>query len=327
MPAGRRAPILGSVKAAVLHEHGSAPRFGAFADPIPTSGQVVIDVTAAALHHLDLHKATGAFYTGPPPLPSVVGTDGVGQLGDGRRVYFDTTVTPYGSMAERTLVPDEALFEVADGIDDAAAAALGNTGLAAWLALEWRAGLAPGETVLVLGATGALGAVAVQAAKILGAGRVVAAARASERLPQLLERGADATVELGGGDLAAALRHAAGGDVHVTIDTLWGEPALAAMRASARRGRHVQIGQLAGVDITLPAPTVRSVSLDIYGFSVAHPPIEARREAYLRLTRHVERGDIVVDVERVPLEQVQSAWERQREATGAAKLVLTPPGA
>lgn len=210
MPAGGRAPILATVKAAVLHEHGSAPRFGAFTGPSPKSGHVVIDVTAAALHHLDLHKATGTFYTGPPPLPSVVGTDGVGQLGDGRRVYFDTTVAPYGSMAERALAPEEALFEIADGVDDAIAAALGNTGLAAWLALAWRSRLKPGETVLVLGATGAVGTVAVQAAKILGAGRVVAAARPNERLARLLERGADAIVELDGdGDLAASFRQAA----------------------------------------------------------------------------------------------------------------------
>ena len=326
MPAGRRAPILGSVKAAVLHKHGSAPRFEAFAEPSPSSGHVVIDVAAAALHHLDLHKATGTFYTGPPPLPSVVGTDGVGRLGDGRRVYFDTTVAPYGSMAERALAPEEALFEVAGGVDDAIAAALGNTGLAAWLALAWRSRLEPGETVLVLGATGAVGTVAVQAAKILGAGRVVAAARPNERLGRLLERGADAIVELdGNGDLAASFRQAAGGEVDVTIDTLWGEPALAGMRAAARHGRHVQVGQLAGVEISLPAPAVRSVSLDLYGFSVAHPPIDIRREGYLRLTRHVEHGDIVVEVERVPLERVESAWERQRQATDGAKLVLIPP--
>jgi NADPH:quinone reductase-like Zn-dependent oxidoreductase len=313
------------VRAAVLHEYGSTPRFGEFAEPSPAAGQVVVDVAAAALHHLDLHKATGTFYMGPPPLPSCVGTDGVGRLPDGRRVYFDATVAPHGSMAERSLVSQGALFDVADGIDDASAAALGNTGLGAWLALAWRSGLQPGETVLVLGACGAVGTIAVQAAKILGAGRVVAAARAGERLSRLLERGADAIVELEGDrDLTAALREAAGGDVNVTIDTLWGEPALAAMKAAARHGRHVQVGQLAGLDLSLPAPTIRSLSLDVRGFSVAHPPIEVRRHGYLRLTQHVARGEIVVDAQRVPLEQVATAWERQQNATGGAKQVLLP---
>ena len=137
---------------------------------------------------------------GPPPLPSVVGTDGVGRLEDGTRVYFDASVPPYGSMAERTLVPSEALLPVADGVADEVAAALGNTGLGGWLAVEWRSGLQAGETVLVLGATGAVGSVAVQAAKLLGAGRVVAADRPGERLQRLLERGADAVVEIDGTD-------------------------------------------------------------------------------------------------------------------------------
>jgi len=312
------------VRDTVLHEYGSAPRFGEFAGPEPRPGHVVIDVAAAAVHHLDLHKATGTFYTGPPPLPSVVGTDGVGRLED-RRVYFDASAMPWGSMAERTLVPEDVLFDIAEGVDDATAAALGNTGLGAWLALSWRAGLQAGETVLVLGATGAVGTIAVQAAKVLGAGRVVAAARPSERLARLRERGADAVVELDGrDDLAGAVREAAGGGVDLTIDTLWGEPALAAIKAGARRARHVQVGQIADVDIRLPAPAIRSVSLDVCGFSVAHPPIEVRREGYRRLTEHVARGDIAVDLERVPLAEVERAWEHQRSAAGGAKQVLIP---
>src|SRR5215218_7573028 len=145
------------MRAAVLHEHGATPRVGEFDDPGDAPDGVCVQVAAAGLHHLDLHKATGTFYMGPPPLPSVVGTDGVGRLPDGRRVYFDTTVAPHGSMAARTLVPEEATLDVADGVEDVVAAALGNTGLAAWIALTWRARLEAGETVLVLGATGALG--------------------------------------------------------------------------------------------------------------------------------------------------------------------------
>ena len=310
------------MKAAVLHEHGATPRFGDFDEPPAGDDRVVVHVAAAALHHLDLHKATGTFYLGPPPLPSVVGTDGVGRLPDGRRVYFDATVSPYGSMAERALAPQDALFDLPDDLDDAVAAALGNTGLGAWLALSWRSGLQPGETVLVLGATGAVGSIAIQAARLLGAGRVVAAARASERLARLP---ADATVEIdAGGDLTAAIKDAAGGAVDVTIDTLWGDPALAAMNAAARHARHVQVGQIAATDITLPAPAVRSVSLDVRGFSVAHPPPDVKRAAHSRLVEHARRGEIVVDLERVPLDQIERAWERQRTAAGGTKLVLIP---
>jgi NADPH:quinone reductase-like Zn-dependent oxidoreductase len=308
------------VRAAVLHEHGAAPRHGEFPDPREAPGRVVVDVAAAALHHLDLLKASGTFYMGPPPLPSVVGTDGVGRLADGRRVFFDVSVPPYGSMAERTLVPEEVLFDVEADVADAHAAACGNTGLGAWLALDWRADLQPGETVLVLGATGAVGSVAVQAAKLLGAGRVVAATRGG-RLP----RAADASVDLdAGGELAEAIREAAGGEVDVTIDTLWGAPALAAIRAAARHARHIQVGQLAGLEIPVAAPALRSVSLDLRGFSVAHPPVEVRRQGYATLIRHVGRGEIVIELEEVPLERIAEAWARQQEAGGAPKLVLIP---
>lgn len=286
---------------------------------------MVVDVSAAGLHHLDLHKASGTFYTGPPALPSVVGTDGVGRLADGTRVYFDESVPPYGSMAERTLVPRDVLLPVADGVADEVAAALGNTGLGAWLAVAWRSGLQRGETVLVLGATGAVGSVAVQAARLLGAGRVVAADLPSDRLRTSLDRGADAVVEIDGQDgLTDRIKAAADGEVDVTIDMLWGAPALAAMNAAARFARHVEVGNMASAEITLPAPLIRSASLDVRGFSVAHPPLEVKRDAYLRLTAHAAAGDVTVDVAARPLDDVADAWERQREGAGGPKTVLVP---
>jgi NADPH:quinone reductase-like Zn-dependent oxidoreductase len=310
------------VYAAVLHEYNEAPRYEEAAAPSPEAGQVVVEVGAAALHHLDLFKASGNFYL-EQPLPSVVGTDGVGLAG-GRRVYFDS-ITPHGSMAERSIAAEAEVFDVPDALDDPTAAAIANTGLAGWLALSWRAGLQPGETVAVLGATGQVGSVAVQAAKLLGAGRVVAVARAGDRLDRMRERGADAVVDVEGGDLTERLREAAGGDVDVTIDSLWGEPAVAAMGAAARFGRHVQVGQLAGPSLDLSAPAIRSKSLDVRGFMGLHPGHEIRAEAYTRLGEHVARGDIVIDFERIALADVASAWERQRTGAGA-KLVLIPKG-
>ena len=139
-------------------------------------------------------------------------------------------------------------------MEDEVAAALGNSGLAAWLALEWRAGLEPGETVLVLGATGAVGNVAVQAARLLGAGRVVAAARGGERLERLLERGADEVVDLDGEeDLAAALKEATKGGAQVIVDPLLGRAGAAAMKAAALDARHIQVGHMAAPTVELPA--------------------------------------------------------------------------
>ena len=311
--------------AAVLHEYNEAPRYEEVAEPEAGDDVVLVEVAAAALHHLDLLKASGNFYL-EQPLPSVVGGDGVGRLEDGRRVLFEA-VAPHGSLAERSLATADTLFDVPAGLDDATAAALANSGLAAWLAAAWRADLQPGETVLVLGATGQVGSVAVQTAKLLGAGRVVAAARGGAKLDALRERGADAVVALDGeGDLTANLREAAGGGVDVTIDTLWGEPAVAAMGAAARFCRHVQVGHLAGPELGLAAPAIRSKSLDVRGFMHLHAPIEVRREAYRRLGEHVARGEIVIDLERVPLPDVASAWERQRAANAGAKLVLIPKG-
>ena len=317
------------MKAAVLSDLGRPPAYADFAEPMAGPGRSVVTVTAAGVNHLDLAKASGTFYTGPPPVPSVVGTDGVGRLADGQRVFFDSCVVPYGSWAEQALVASQELLDVADGVDDAVAAALGNAGLAAWLALDWRARVRPGQTVLVLGATGALGSVAVQVAKILGAARVVAAARPGERLDRLQDRGADAVVAIGDLSTDRAVADlsqdfiAATGWADVIIDPLWGLPALAAMKAAAPGARHVQVGHMAGAELTLPAALVRSALLDVLGLASFHAPFEVRRAGYLRLTEHAANGDVVVDLDRLPLSEVATAWSRQRDGAGT-KLVLVP---
>jgi NADPH:quinone reductase-like Zn-dependent oxidoreductase len=307
------------MRAAVLHAYSAPPEYGEFDEPQSRDGHLLVEVEAAGVNHLDLLKASGTHFSGPPPLPSVIGSDGVGRLPDGRRVFFDAVHAPYGSMAERTLVPHDAVFEVAGGLDSAVAAALGNTGLAAWLALEWRARLVPGETVLVLGATGAMGSAAVQIARELGAGQVIAAALPDERLARL---GADTIVEFNDDEeLTARLREAVPDGVDVIIDPLWGPPAVAAMGAARRHARHVQIGQLASTELTLSAPLIRSVALDVMGFAIFYAPIEVRRSAYLRLTEFAARGGLSVDLEVLPLTEIGAAWDRQQQGNGT-KLVI-----
>jgi NADPH2:quinone reductase len=284
---------------------------------------VVVEVEAAGVNHLDLLKAAGTHFSGPPPLPSVIGSDGIGRLPDGRRVFFDAVVAPYGSMAEHVLVPENSVCELADGVDSAVAAALGNTGLAAWLALEWRARLEPGETVLVLGATGAVGSAAVQIARELGAGKVIAAALPDERLAR---SGADEIVEFSTADeLTAGLEQAAPDGVDVIIDPLWGPPAVAAMGAGRRGARHVQIGHMVAPTLTLPAHLVRAVAIDIMGFVIFYAPLEVRRAAYLRLTELAARGGLAVDLEVMPLADIGPAWDRQRRGNGT-KLVMACSG-
>ncbi|WP_247041530.1 quinone oxidoreductase family protein [Arthrobacter rhizosphaerae] len=312
------------MQAAVLTQTGTVPTYQDFHDPEPRSGHVVIDITAAGVHHLDLTKASGA-YGDPGTLPYVIGADGVGRTGTGRRVFFTSPVSPHGSWAERTLVAEENLLDLADDVDDVTAAALGNTGLAAWLALTWRANLQPGQNVLVLGATGALGSIAVQLAKSLGAATVVAADRDADRLAVSSERGADATVTITPEkDLVAAFRGTVGErGFDVIIDPVWGEPALAAMHVAARGARHIQIGQSAAATIQLPAGIIRAARLEILGFAHVDPPVQVRHDSYLKLTELAATGALAVDTMTVPLSDCQGAWQLQQQGA-PCKLVLTP---
>jgi len=313
--------------AAVLHEFGATPVYEAFEEPVAGEGQVVVEVAVAGVNPVDVRRASGTYVSGPPPLPSIVGMEGVGRIaGDGRRVYFDLPVPPFGSYAERALVFAGATTELPDDVDDGVAAALGIAGLAAWLPLAWRAQLRPGETVLVLGATGVVGQLAVQAARLLGAGRVIAAGRDTEMLARAARLGADATVDmtdLEGEQLTQAFRDAAGGDVHVVHDPLWGAPAAAAVEALGVGGRLVQLGQSAGAEATLPSATIRGRLLEIRGYLNFLAPPDVRRDAYRTLVDHAAAGRIEVEVERVPLADVADAWERVQRSPHR-KLVLAP---
>lgn len=316
------------MRAAVLHEHGTTPVYEEFEEPVAGEGQAVVEVAVAGVNPVDVRKASGTYVSGPPPLPSVVGTEGVGRIAaDGRRVYFSAPVAPFGSFAERVLVNADEPIELPDGIDDGVAAALGIAGLAAWLSLAWRARLQPGEKVLVLGATGVVGQLAVQAARLLGAGRIVAAGRDPEMLERAARLGAHATVDLSavgeGEALTEAFKQAVGGDLDVVHDPLWGAPAVAALEALGVGGRLIQLGQSAGAEATLTSASIRGRALDVRGHLNALVPADVRRDAYRTLVEHAAAGRIEVEVERVPLSDVADAWERvQRSAH--RKLVLVP---
>jgi NADPH:quinone reductase-like Zn-dependent oxidoreductase len=312
------------VRAAILHEYGVPPEPGEFRDPEPGDGQEVVEVLAAGLNPVDVSIASGTFYGGRPPLPCVVGREGVGRRAGGERVYFDGSAPPFGSFAQRAPIDPQDAIPLPEGLDEALAVCFGIAGLAAWLGLEWRGGLRQGETVLVLGASGVVGRVAVQAARLLGATRVVAAARSREGLEQAVELGADATVQIGAvDDLAGALAEAAGGGVDVILDPVWGEPAAAALQAANRGGRLVQIGQSAGPEALISSAAVRGRVLEILGHTNFAAPREIKRAAYERMAAHAAAGELRLDVERVPLEDVADAWARQ-QASPHRKLVIVP---
>ena len=313
------------MRAAILREYDTTPEMGDFDDPRDEDGAVAAEVLAASLNPVDLRKAAGVFPLAPkPPLPSVAGWEGIVRMPDGSRAYFADPVAPHGALAERTLVDPAATFPVPEGVDDGVAVALGIAGSAGWLAVEWSAKLREGETVLVLGASGTVGQVAVQAARLLGAGRVVAAARSEPGLRRAVELGADATVSLTVDDLTERLREASGGGGYdVIIDPLWGEPAGTAAGAVNPFARFVALGQSAGVEATFTSADVRNNALRIVGHTNYKVPAGDLRAAYERMTAHAAAGELTADYERVPLDDAPAAWERLRSGPGA-KLVVVP---
>jgi NADPH2:quinone reductase len=287
-----------------------------------------IDVLAAPINPIDLAVSRGVLASGHPQLPYVPGCEAVGRTADGRVVWiFGGSLgrTSDGALAERAAVGDAFTVEVPDGADAALAAGLGIAGLAGWLPFAWRAPLSGGEEVLVLGATGSVGLVAVQTAKRLGAARVVAAGRSAEGLQRAADHGADATVQLDEArDLVAAFKQVFdGAGPGYVFDPLWGEPGAAAVLAAAPNATIVNLGQSAGATAVLSSEAVRFKGLSILGMSVYNVPLGVLTEHYRLLVEHAIAGDIRLDVEQVPLDSVADAWRRQVAGAGT-KLVVIP---
>jgi NADPH:quinone reductase-like Zn-dependent oxidoreductase len=308
------------MKAAVLRELGKPPRFEDFAEPMAGKDEAVVRVRAASLKAIDRQLASGSHYASPRELPVVCGTDGVGELEDGSRVFFGGPRRPYGAMAECTVAPSAFCFPVPAEIDDDTAAALPNPGVSAWLTLTHRANLAAGETVLILGATGVTGQLAVQIAKLLGAKRVIGAGRNERALGKLRELGADATIQLNqhGDSLKDAFAREAGdAGFDVIIDYVWGRPTETLLAAITKpefamvtkETRLVQVGESAGATIALPAAVLRSTALTILG-TAGIPPREVLVDAMRQVMTRAARGELRIETERVPLADIAGAWVR-----------------
>ena len=294
------------MKAALVTELGRPPEVGEAPEPAGES----IEVLAAPLSPLDRAVALGQFYGGHPALPYIPGCECVGREPGGRVVWTfggGLGLARNGAMAERA-VPGAFVVEVPDGADPALAAALGIAGLAGWLPVAWRAPVREGDRVLVLGATGTVGQVAVQAAKLLGAAHIVAAGRDPKGLERALALGADEAVRLDG-DF---------GEPTYVVDPLCGEPLERAVAAAAPGARIVQLGQSAAPAATLPSAAVRGKQLELYGFSDFGVPADVLAEHYRRLVGHAAAGEIRLDVERIGLDELGAAWDRR------GKVVVCP---
>jgi NADPH2:quinone reductase len=317
------------MNAAVVESAQSAPQYKPFDDPMPQPGESVVRVLAAGLHPIVRSRAKGAHYTSSGQFPLIPGLDGVGRLEDGRRVFFAAANQRFGTFAERSLARPDVLIPLDDAISDGVAAALGNPAMSSWAALSHRAEFLPGESVLILGATGVAGQLAVQIAKRRGAKRVIACGRNPQALEKTKSLGADQTIslELPREELVAALRSEINAGINVVLDYIWGPPAEAAFEAIARRDnetaplRYVQIGQSAGRTIPFDAAVLRSSAVELLGSgfgSVALPELVASIRDFFA---EAARQPFDTNVRTFPLRDIASAWN---EPEGDARFVFIP---
>lgn len=308
---------MAQMNAAVVTSFAQPPHYQSHDIPTPANPEeTLVDVLAVGLHPRVRSGAGGAHYTSTGALPMIPGVDAVGRRADGSLIYFAADDEALGTMAEQTLADSRRSVELPAGVDVTAVAAAMNPAMSSWVALRRRVDFNPGQSVLVLGATGNAGSMAVQIAKLMGAGQIIGAGRDTERLAALRGLGADALVQLTADaeGTAAALAEAAG-DVDVVIDYLWAEPARAAMEAllggrsdSSAPLDWVQIGALTGPRLELPSAWLRGANLRIQGSGQGSVSGRTYLGELPALVAEIDAGRIVVDARTAPLAEVESVW-------------------
>ena len=306
------------MKAAVVQEAGKIPVYAEFDEPVAEAGECLVHVKAAALSPLAKARASGAHYSSSSHFPFVAGVDGVGMLDDGRRVYFVLPRAPFGTMAERAAVPVSQCVAVPDGLDDDMAAALANPGMSSWAALTHRADLKRGETVLINGATGASGQLAVKIARHLGASKVIATGRNADKLAAL---GADAAIALSNDpdDLEGQFKPHFMDGVDVVVDYLWGASAERMLIAAAKAGkdgvpvRFVQVGSASGADINLPGAVLRAAAIELKGSGMGSVTLEALIDSIAGVFGAARSADLVLPIRSCPLAEIGHAWSSDGE--------------
>ena len=324
------------MKAAIVMERGGTPVFADFDDPVPRVGEVLLDVTASAMSRVTKSRASGSHHTSPGSLPAVVGIDGVGRTQDGQRVYFALPKEPFGGMAEKVAVRLQQCIPLPDDVDDITAAAIAIPGMSSWAAFTERAHLIAGENVLINGATGTAGRLAVQIAKYMGAKRVIATGRDIAALEQVRALGADATIPLiqSPRELETAFKEQFGGEgVDVVLDYLWGKSAETLIIAAAKAGkntvpvRFVHVGAVSGGDITLPGAALRSSALVLMGSGIGSIPLNGLVGAISGVLHAVVRGKLKIETEVAPLADVEETWKIDSGSSRVVFVIGQKPGA
>ena len=301
------------MKAAIISERGALPISGDFQEPTAQPGSILIDVDTAGLGGWD---TLGAYRLGVQ-YPCVIRGEGVGRrVGDGRRVYFgERSVAPFGAWAERTIVPSAEVWEVPDDVDDRTAISLGIAATGAIVPLQ-QANIKSGENVLILGATGTLGRIALQLARRFGAGYIVGASRSKSALEALKRHGlADEVVVLGEADDVAALKAASKEGFDVVLDLVCGQPLLNALKATRWQARIMTIGTGAGRQINLDMADLLFRTLSVVGTGQRTPADrQAIWQGLLEMNRQKRFEIEYVDY---PLSRVAEAWQAQQKGVHA----------
>jgi len=319
------------MNAAVVESYANPPRYKSFPDPVAQEGERIVKVTAAGLHPIVKALANGTHYGSTGQFPFVAGVDGVGQLEDGTHVFFGAARPPFGTFSELSVARNDFLIPLPNGLDDTTAAAIANPGMSSWVALKARANFVAGESVLILGATGSAGQLAIQIAKRLGARYVVALGRHVD-VDELKALGADSVISLSQerDTLVAALREEwNNAGVDIVLDYLWGQPAEAVLEAIAQKGlrhaaprvRFVQVGGSAGPTITLPAATLRSSGLELLGSGFGSASMKQIEESIRDFFTEAAKQPFQAKIRTVPLRDVEALWTEPGEG---ARLVFQP---
>lgn len=313
------------MKAAVITSFSMPPRYTEFAEPVAASPtEMVVDVLAVGLHHVTRGKASGAHYSSAGALPMIPGVDGVGRGPDGKLRYFVQAPNQSGTMAERTVIRLDQSFVAPDESDPVAVAAAMNPGMSAWLALRCRAPFQPGQKVLIIGATGSSGSMAVQIAKHLGAGQIIAVGRDAHKLAKLSALGATHAIRVDDPALGALAS-----EVDVVLDYVWGEGSVRLMeqllKQQANRGQKlswVQIGSMGGDVAGIPGAFLRSANLQLLGSGIGSLSMRQIVAELPALIQEVARGTFRIDARAVPLSEIEQVWAEP--AQSSARIVFTP---
>jgi NADPH:quinone reductase-like Zn-dependent oxidoreductase len=305
------------MKAAIINARGAPPVYSDFDEPVATPDHHRVEVRACALSHVTRSRAAGSHYSSAEGYPFVAGVDGAGRLDNGQRVYFFKPRAPFGAMAELSLVPQDHCIALPDALDDITAAAIAIPGMSSWAALVERARFVAGETVLINGATGASGRLAVQIAKHLGAGRIVATGRNAAALESLKLAGADITISLEQHDdaLNQAFESQFQQRVGVVLDYLWGASAerllLAAARASAEDYpvRFVQIGAISGATIQLDAAVLRAKAIVLLGSGMGSIAMPRLLDTMKKVFDAAIPAGLQLAIQSVPLAALSQHWD------------------